>query len=38
VSIAFEALWKGGSRGVEHLVAFERHLRKVVPGIVRGMA
>jgi len=38
VRIAFEALWNGDSSRVEHLVAFERHLRKVVPGIVRGMA
>jgi DNA-binding transcriptional LysR family regulator len=37
VTIAFEALWIGDSGRVEHLPAFERHLRKVVPGIIRGI-
>lgn len=38
VTIAFEAVWVGGAGRPEHLVAFEQHLRKVVPGIVRGVA
>lgn len=38
VTIAFEAVWVGGAGRPEHLLAFERHLRKVVPGIVRGVA
>ena len=37
VTIAFEAVWIGESGRVEHLPAFERHLRKVVPGIIRGI-
>ena len=38
VTIAFEAVWVGGAGRPEHLVAVEQHLRKVVPGIVRGVA
>ncbi len=38
VKIAFEAVWVAGSNRMEHFLAFERHLRKVVPGIVRGVA
>lgn len=38
VVIAFEAVWAGGAGRPEHLLAFEQHLRKVVPGIVRGVA
>jgi DNA-binding transcriptional LysR family regulator len=38
VTIAFEAVWVGGAGRPEHLLAFEQHLRKVVPGIVRGVA
>jgi hypothetical protein len=38
VTIAFEAVWVGGAGRPEHLLAFEEHQRKVVPGIVRGVA
>jgi hypothetical protein len=38
VTIAFEAVRVGGVGRPEHLSAFEQHLRKVVPGIVRGVA
>jgi hypothetical protein len=38
VTIAFEAVWVGGAGRPEHLLAFEQHQRKVVPGIVRGVA
>ena len=37
VRIAFEAVWpKGRAQGV-HLKAFERHLRKTVPAILKGL-
>ncbi len=38
VTIAFEAVWVAGADRAEHLLAFERHLRNVVPGIARGVA
>jgi LysR family hydrogen peroxide-inducible transcriptional activator len=38
MTIAFEAVWLGAQERPPHLIAFERHLRHVVPGIVRGVA
>lgn len=36
--IGLEAVWTGGHDRPAHLLAFEQHLRKVVPGIVRGVS
>lgn len=38
VRIAFEAVWPQERRRAAHLMAFENHLRKVVPRLLKGLA
>jgi hypothetical protein len=37
VRIGFEAIWSRNNAKSPHLLEFAKHLRKVVPGIVRGL-
>ena len=37
VRISFEAVWPKERTQAAHLKAFERHLRKTVPGVLKGL-